>query len=174
MMLERFTSEAREVVRLAEEEAVALGSERIGAEHLLVAAAEGQSDAARVLGSLGLGPDAVRASLRERPGGLDAEALAAIGIDLDEVRRRVEESFGPGALTGGRAGRPPFSPGAKKALELGLREAVRLGDRQIGTEHVLLGMLRDPDAPVAAILRGRGQDAKAVRAALLADRPEAA
>jgi ATP-dependent Clp protease ATP-binding subunit ClpA len=174
MMFERFTREAREVVMLAEQEAVALHSERIGAEHLLVSAAAGHGDAARVLGSFGLGPDALRAALRERPGGLDAAALAAIGIDLDEVRRRVEESFGPGALTGGRAGRPPFSPGAKKALELGLREALALGDRHIGTEHVLLGVLRDPDAPVAAILRRRGQDAKAVRAALLAARPEAA
>ena len=76
----------------------------------------------------------VRCATRAASGALDGEALAAIGIDLDEIRRRAEESFGPGALERGRRARGgyvPFTPGAKKALELSLREAIAAGDREI-------------------------------------------
>ena len=102
---------------------------------------------------------------------LDAEALATIGIDLDEVRRQVEGAFGPGALERarwprrcrpqGRRHATPFTPRAKKCLELALREAVALGHGYIGPEHVLLGILREGQGLAAALLlrQGIGQDA---------------
>ena len=173
-MFERFTKEARAVVLLAQDEASALDADRVGTEHLLLGLAAERGAAARVLEPLGLGHAALRAELEQAGDGLDAEALASIGIDLDEVRRRVEASFGPGALGGHRKGHRPYSPGAKKALELALREALALGDRQIGSEHVLLGVMRDPGAPVASALQRRGQSADAVRAAVLAARTRAA
>jgi ATP-dependent Clp protease ATP-binding subunit ClpA len=102
----------------------------------------------------------------------DAEALRAIGIDVDEVRRRVEEAFGPGALDqGGRGrrlrrrsgpipgplgGRIPFTPRSKKALELAHREALSLGKTWIGTEHILLGIVREERGLGAHILAARG------------------
>ena len=173
-MFERFTQEARAVVLLAQDEATALEADRIGAEHLLLGLAAERGAAARVLEPLGLGHGALRAELEQSGAGLDADALASIGIDLDEVRRRVEESFGPGALGGHRKGRRPFSPEAKKALELALREAIALGDRHIGSEHILLGVVRDPGEPVAGVLRRHDQSPEAVRAAVMAARRRAA
>ena len=179
-MFARFTDEARAVVVSAQEEAGALGHDHIGAEHLLLGIACRPSGAAAgALRSLGLGHDALRADLRairgEEPQ-LDADALASIGIDLDEVRRRVEESFGPGALARRRArcargrvlGHRPPSRRAKKALELALREAIALGDDHTGSEHLLLGLMRDPGGPVIAALERHGQTPDAVRAATLA------
>jgi ATP-dependent Clp protease ATP-binding subunit ClpA len=173
-MFERFTKEARAVVVLAQDEAGSLEADRIGPEHILLGLAAEQGAAARVLEPLGLGHAALRAELERAGGAFDADALAAIGIDLDEVRRRVEESFGPGALGGHRKGRRPFSPAAKKVLELALREALALGDRWIGSEHILLGVMRDPDAAVADLLRRRGVTADGVRAAVNAARARAA
>ncbi len=173
-MFERFTQEARAVVLLAQDEATALEADRIGAEHLLLGLAAERGAAARVLEPLGLGHAALRAELEQTGAGLDADALASIGIDLDEVRRRVEESFGPGALGGHRTGRRPFSPEAKKALELALREAIALGDRHIGSEHILLGVVRDAGEPVAGVLRRHDQSPEAVRAAVMAARRHAA
>jgi ATP-dependent Clp protease ATP-binding subunit ClpA len=162
-MFERFTKEARAVVLVAQEEAAALDADRIGRGHLLLGLAAEQGAAARVLEPLGLGHAALRAELARSGGALDAQALASIGIDLEEVRRRVEESFGPGALGGARRGRRRFSPGAKKALELALREALALGDRHIGSEHILLGVIRDPGEPLGRVLRARGVEPQAVR-----------
>jgi ATP-dependent Clp protease ATP-binding subunit ClpA len=174
-MFERFTKEARAVVVLAQAEAVALEADRIGTEHLLLGlAAEQGTAAARALGPLGLTHAALRAELERSGGGLDADALASIGIDLDEVRRRVEESFGPGALGGRRKGRLPFSPGAKRALELALREALVLGDRHIGSEHILLGLMREPGEDIAAVLRRHRQTPDTVRAGVMAARARAA
>jgi ATP-dependent Clp protease ATP-binding subunit ClpA len=173
-MFERFTKDARAVVVLAQEEAIALEADRIGNEHLLLGLAAEQGTAARVLDPLGLGHADVRAELERTNKRLDADALASIGIDLEEVRRRVEESFGPGALSGHRAGRRPFSPGAKKALQLSLREAIALGDRHIGSEHILLGVMRDPGEPMADVLRRRKQTPEAIRAAVMAARTRAA
>jgi ATP-dependent Clp protease ATP-binding subunit ClpA len=163
-MFERFTTEARAVVDRAVSEA---GADRVRAEHLLlgVAAVDG-----RVLAGLGLGVDALRAELAR----LDADALAAIGIDRGEVERRAEASFGPGALRGSGRGRPRFEAPAKRALELSLREALALDDRRIGAEHVLLGLMREPAPRVRAVLAARGVDAEAVRAAVLAARARAA
>ena len=173
-MFERFTKEARAVVVLAQDEATALEADRVGAEHLLLGLAGEQGAAARVLDPMGLGHAALRAELEGAADGLDADALASIGIDLDEVRRRVEESFGPGALGGHRKGRRPFSPEAKKALELALREALALGDRHIGSEHILLGVMRDPHEPVAGLLRRHDQTPETVRTAVMAARKRAA
>ena len=165
-MFERFTQPARAVVVRAQEEAAARGSERIGADHLLIALAAGEDDAAaRMLARHGLTAPALRAELRGD--GLDAAALASIGIDLDEVRRRVEETFGPGALARRRRGRRPFTPAAKKTLELALREALVLGDRHIGPEHILLGALRDASDGIDGLLRRLGTTPETVRAALL-------
>jgi ATP-dependent Clp protease ATP-binding subunit ClpA len=104
----------------------------------------------------------------------DADALRSVGIDLDEVRRTVEESFGPGALErrarrGRRlgAGHIPVTAGAKKALELALREAIHLGHRSIATEHLLLGLVRDEGCSAARILATRGADRERVRAEVL-------
>jgi hypothetical protein len=90
--------------------------------------------------------------VRDASQGLDASALAAIGIDLDAVRRSVEESFGPGALSGRRrrrGGHLPLCPKAKRALERSLREALALSDRHIGPEHILLGLASDADSGAA-------------------------
>ena len=164
-MFERFTKSAREVVVRAQAEGRSLGHERIGTADLLLGVAGGNGRAARVLAEHG----ATREALRSRAAGaaIDGEALAAIGIDLDEIRRRAEASFGPGALERGRrvrGGHVPFTPEAKKSLELALREAIAAGDKEIGAEHVLLGLLREGGA--SALLQGAGADPGAVRAAL--------
>jgi ATP-dependent Clp protease ATP-binding subunit ClpA len=164
-MFERFSKSAREVVVRAQEEARTLGRERIDADVLLLGVAGGDSRAAQVLSEHGATRDALRR--RAASGGLDSAALAAIGIDLDEIRRRAEESFGPGALERGRRARDgyvPFTPGAKKALELSLREAIAAGDKEIADEHVLLGVLRQGDAE--GLLRSVGAEPVVLRDAL--------
>jgi ATP-dependent Clp protease ATP-binding subunit ClpA len=173
-MFERFTQDARDVVEQAQHEAGALGHDHIGTEHLLLGVA-GRSDdvAGRVMGSLGLTPETLRTAVVDVSGfgPLNADALATLGIDLDEVRRRAEEAFGPGALERGRnprgRGRRPFTPEAKKALELSLREALVLGDKHIGAEHVLLGLLRENG--VSAVLVRGGTPPETLRSALLAE-----
>ena len=98
---------------------------------------------------------------------MDSKALATLGIDLDAVRERVERSFGPGALSRhgrpGRFGALPFTARAKKALELTLREAVALGSKDLRTEHLVLGLLREGDGVAAEILTARGVTLDAVR-----------
>ena len=172
-MFNRFTRAARGVVVTAREEAVALGHHRVGSEHLLLALAAGDGLPA----ALGIDRDGLRAAIKAAPGdGIDAHALAAIGIDLDSVRHSAEQAFGAGAL-GLRRGRPGhvrFSPSAKRALERSLREALALHDRHIGPEHILLGLTSEADSGVAQALRGCGTNPDAVRAAALAARQEAA
>ena len=170
-MFERFTEDAREVVERAQAEARALGHDYIGTEHLLLGAAATDGDVARVMATNGATPDALRDALRAElgDGGPDAAALATLGIDLDEIRRRVEATFGEGALERrrpARAGHVPFTPRSKKALELALREAIARGDKHIGTEHVVLGTLRDEKALASGILRRVGADPERIREAL--------
>jgi ATP-dependent Clp protease ATP-binding subunit ClpA len=149
-MFERFTGEARAVVVRAHAEARALGHDYIGTEHLLVAIAAAPDGPGReAIYATGLTVDALRGAVAElagrASGGPDAAALASIGIDLDEVRRRVEDTFGPGALERRRGKSneaPPFAKQGKKALELALRFALSRGDRHIGPEHILLGVLK--------------------------------
>jgi len=191
----------------------------IGCEHLLLALLAGDEPAADVLREHELTPERVRAELIRmmgvppaRPADLlnvlDREALAAIGIDLDVVRSRIEATFGPGALTratltprrnrrrglrsrlrrparnarllpviGGngelldvppvRRGHIPFTPRAKKAMEISLREALALGDNYIGAQHVALALLGMNSGAVPPILSALGLSAAPLRAAIL-------
>ena len=154
-MFERFTDKARAVVILARTEASERG-DQIRPVYMLHALASGEGVAAQVLAGLGVGPGDIERRLdrtaplgkplgAEPPGG-DAEALASIGIDLDEIRRKVEENFGPGALERPAAspqgtGRITMTREAKQSDELAAREARALRHSYIGTEHLLLGLL---------------------------------
>ncbi|MCL7459988.1 Clp protease N-terminal domain-containing protein [Micromonospora echinofusca] len=176
-MFERFTDRARTVVRDARDEARTEGQRPVGTEHLLLALlSDGDSLAARVLAEAGLRADDLRARIRRHTergatglGDADAAALREIGIDLAAIVARIEESFGPDALREAapaprrRWGRRryaggPFSPRAKKVLELALREALRLRHRHIGTEHILLGVLREGHGLGALVLTEAGAD----------------
>jgi ATP-dependent Clp protease ATP-binding subunit ClpC len=144
-MFERFTDRARRVIVLAQEEARQLKHDAIGTEHLL----------------LGL--------LSERDG-VAAQALAAMDITLDAARAQVEEKAGPG--TAAPAGNIPFTPRAKKTLELSLREALELAHTSIGTEHILLGMVH-VDTKMGAglgveVLRVLGGEPDAIRQQVMA------
>ena len=140
-MFERFTERARQVVVFAQDEARRLNHDYIGTEHIL----------------LGL--------LREEEG-LAARALGSLGIGVEEVREQVARIVGPGEeeVHGGQI---PFTPRAKKVLELALREALSLGHRYIGTEHVLLGLVRENEGVAARILLDFGADADQVRAEVI-------
>jgi ATP-dependent Clp protease ATP-binding subunit ClpA len=183
-MFERFTDRARGAVIDAQVVARRLGHDRVGTEHLLLGLLDGSGVAAQVLAGAGVTPAAVErevlAEVGRGPLGTgDAEALGAIGIDLDEVRRRVEASFGKGALhwrPGRRhpAWRPPmlgghipFSPRSKKVLELSLREALALKHRHIGTEHLLLGLIREGEGLAMLVLTRLGAGPQLLRARVL-------
>lgn len=177
-MFEKFSQNARTVVIRAQEDADERRSDRIGTEHLLHAVlADPDSLAATALTEFGVDQAGVEAEIaRRNPGLPDAEALATLGIDLEEVRRRTAEAFGPGALDSTsaatarnarpRRGHIPFDEATKKVLELALREAVRLRHNYVGTEHILLGMLH-PEAEAAHdILEGRGVRLEEARLAI--------
>jgi ATP-dependent Clp protease ATP-binding subunit ClpA len=184
-MFERFTDRARNVAVDAQAAARRLGHGCTGTEHILLGLLQGDGIAARVLGSLGITAAAVEREVlaevgRGPLGQRDAEALGAIGIDLEEVRRRIEASFGPGALywrprRGRRRGRRvplaaghiPFSPRAKKVLELSLREALALKHNYIGTEHILLGVAREGEGLAMLILTRLGAGPQVIRARVL-------
>ncbi len=163
-MLERFTRPARRVVEDATMCAVRATASETRPEHLLLALThEPDCLAMRVLDGLGAPPERVLEELdRHRLAyvdGLDAddaEALRAIGIDLDEVVRRIDRNLGGAAPTATGRGRPRFSRASKKVLELSLREAVRLRHNYIGTEHLLLGLARCDDRVVADTLAALG------------------
>ena len=140
-MFERFTDRARRVIVLAQEEARLLGHGHIGTEHLL-------------LGLLG------------EPQAVAARALESLDISLPAVRRQVEEAIGRGPQPRSGDGSIPFTPGAKRALELALREALRLDHNYIGTEHILLGVLREGTGPAATVLLAAGADLDRVRSAV--------
>jgi len=124
-MFERFTDRARRSVVLAQEEARSFNHNYIGTEHLL----------------LGL--------MREGEG-VASQALIAVGLDMEKLRTEVDRRVGRGASM--PKGHIPFTPRAKKVLEIGLRQALQLGHNYIGTEHVLLGLLREGEGVAAQIL----------------------
>ncbi|GAA1417086.1 Clp protease N-terminal domain-containing protein [Streptomyces thermospinosisporus] len=164
-MFERFTKDARAVVKGAVAQAAAVGAASVTPEHLLLGLLEREgSRASFALAALGGGEwkDAVREELEEvrRRGGLtraEAEALAGLGIDVDEVVARVEGVHGVGALSGSRRGRRsghvPFEKGAKDVLERTLRIALAQRERRIGDEHILLALTSRPGVP-AEVLAG--------------------
>ena len=237
-MLERFTDGARHVLVQAQKDARRFGHDYIGCEHLLLAATESGEPAAAVLRDQGITPERVEAEILRTIGrgssgsadparpadplhGLDREALASIGIDLDVVRARLEAAFGPDALDravlahrrAAQARRPgrrpawrkgpvaelvrrrrarratlpgparavtrplpgptasghiPFTPRAKKSLELSLREAKALHDDYIGVQHLILALLAMSDGMARLILSALGASAESLRADILA------
>jgi ATP-dependent Clp protease ATP-binding subunit ClpA len=227
MMFERFTDTARHVVVQAQADARRLGHNYIGCEHLLLAAATTGEPASAVLRDQGVTPERVEAEIlrtvgrgqtADPLGGLDRQALASLGIDLDVVRARIEAAFGPDALTralpaarrsrrpawgkgplaeltrrrrhrGARRNAPlpagpfrqrpaspgpapgghiPFTPRAKKSLQISLREAEALHDTYIGVQHIVLALLAMKDGTVPMILSALGTPPTSLRAAILA------
>lgn len=179
-MFERFTEQAREIVVAAQLNARRLGHGFIGTEHLLLGLLDQpECPAAQLLATHGLTKQSAEQTLlgmagRSENDDIDAEALGAIGIDLDAVRERVEATFGPGALDrpgdrrASRRRRPPtghipFTRGAKKSLELALREAQRLQHNYIGDGHLLLGLIREGHGIASQIFVGAGIDPKQLR-----------
>ena len=177
-MFERFTRAARDVVESAQIEARELRHDRIDTEHLLLGILRNsKSWAGSLLGDARLEHAAVRTRVITLVdhGERDVDALKQLGIDLEQVRSRVEETFGPGALYRARArgfsrGHIPFTRAAKKTLELTLREAIHRGDRAIAPEHILLALMREGRGVAAEILRDNGVTNQTVRAALDAER----
>ena len=135
-MFERFTDRARRVVVLAQEEARLLNHNYIGTEHILL-------------------------GLIHEGEGVAAKALESLGISLEGVRQQVEEIIGQGGAS--PSGHIPFTPRAKKVLELSLREALQLGHNYIGTEHILLGLIREGEGVAAQVLVKLGADLSRVR-----------
>jgi ATP-dependent Clp protease ATP-binding subunit ClpA len=195
-MFERFTEQARHVVKVSRDEAAALHHRYIGTEHLLLAMLDKDSGLAyTVLTGAGVTHERVRAEIEAqigtgRLGEDDAEALQAIGIDLPAVRAKIEELFGAGALDPPSpepkrgllrrrrppvpGGRTPFTLRSKKVLELSLREALHLKHNYIGSEHMLLGLLREGDGLAAKILTDEGQSLDDLRARTIAALDQAA
>lgn len=169
-MFERFTTEARTAVVQAHEEARMLGDSSICSEHLLVGlAGTGTGPAAAALRRAGITAEALRDRARQER--LDPDALALLGIDLDQVRRAAEERFGPGALdrTGNSARRSskrhlPVSSDAKEALALSVRAAGAVRTGTISSGHVLIGILDARSAAVIRALTGCGADPVRLRA----------
>src|SRR5213076_2117193 len=135
-MFERFTDRARRVLVLAQEEARLLNHNFIGTEHILL-------------------------GLIHEGEGVAAKALESLGISLEAVREKVEETIGPAVSS--PTGSPPFTPRAKKVLELSLREALQLGHNYIGTEHMLLGLGREGQGVAAQVLVNLGAELSLVR-----------
>ncbi len=135
-MFERFTDRARRVLVLAQEEARLLNHNFIGTEHILL-------------------------GLIHEGEGVAAKALESLGISLEAVREKVEETIGPAGSS--TTGSPPFTPRAKKVLELSLREALQLGHNYIGTEHMLLGLVREGEGVAVQVLVSLGADLSRVR-----------
>ena len=139
-MFERFTDRARRVVVLAQEEARMLNHNYIGTEHILL-------------------------GLIHEGEGVAAKAMESLGISLDSVREQVQEIIGQGQQA--PSGHIPFTPRAKKVLELSLREALQLGHNYIGTEHILLGLIREGEGVAAQVLVKLGADLNRVRQQVL-------
>ncbi|HEX3489920.1 MAG TPA: Clp protease N-terminal domain-containing protein [Streptosporangiaceae bacterium] len=173
-MFEKFTNLAKRSITLSQDEAVTLGHDYIGTEHILLGLVRvRQGLAGEILSEQGVTADQVRAeTLRlleaagvSANGGREAtEALAAIGIDVEEIRPRADDTLGPGRF---RFPRPAFTMRAKRVLELTLRESMELGHDEIGTEHLLLGLLAEGEGVGVAALGAVGVDSVALRTTVL-------
>jgi hypothetical protein len=167
-MFERFTKQARRVVEAAAESAGVQGADRVGPEYLLlgVVTAADPSPAVEVLREAGATREVLEPVIAS--GYQDARLLAKLGIDLDEVKERVERNFGPGSWNrrSARPGHIPFTPDAKKALELSLRHALALKSNEINASHILLGVL-DSGAGVRDTLQSVGVETVEVKRRLL-------
>jgi len=152
-------------------EARQLGHHYVGTEHLLLAITRNsESAAATALSRLGVSGEAIRSAIEAElgvapPAGIDPAALATLGIDLDAVRQRLEETFGEGALEQTRRGCMQVTPRAKQALEQALREAA---GASVGDEHLLLGLLAIREGLAACILAQHGVHAADIRGQLAA------
>jgi ATP-dependent Clp protease ATP-binding subunit ClpC len=135
-MFERFTDRARRVLVLAQEEARLLNHNFIGTEHILL-------------------------GLIHEGEGVAAKALESLGVSREAVREKVAETIGPAGSS--TTASPPFTPRAKRVLELSLREALQLGHNYIGTEHMLLGLVREGEGVAARVLVSLGADLPRVR-----------
>jgi ATP-dependent Clp protease ATP-binding subunit ClpA len=188
-MFERFTTAARAAVVGAQQHARQAGHAEIGAADLLAGVLDDADGIpARVLADLGVQVGEGVAATEQVFDDDDAAALGSLGIDLDAVRRRAEQTFGAGALDRRRRQRPglfgrrsgsghiPFNREAKTALELTLREALAEGHRRLGTEHVFLGLLATQEGSALRVLRQLGvtEDRAALKRRVLARRAEAA
>jgi ATP-dependent Clp protease ATP-binding subunit ClpA len=167
-VFERFAAEARSVVVLAQEEARAAGADSVDPVHLLVALAAAPGPAGPLLAAASVHVTDLLAGLTTPPGApLDAEALAALGIDLDRVRAAAEAAFGPGALDDRartrRRGHLRFASGSKEALKEALRAAIVRGDRVIDGRHLLAGVLEIGDPAVTGALARAGVDVADLR-----------
>lgn len=172
-MFERFAAEARTAVVQAREEARMLGDSSICSEHLLLGlAGTGTDPAAAALRRAGITAEALRSRIgRAHQDRLDPDALALLGIDLDQVRRAVEERFGPGAMdrTGTGVRRSPkrhfpFSSDAKEVLALSVRATAEVRTGSISSGHVLIGILDARSDAVIRALTGCGADPVRMRA----------
>jgi ATP-dependent Clp protease ATP-binding subunit ClpA len=180
-MFARFTEQAHEAMTLANSESTRLGHPWLGTEHLLLGLLrQGETSTGAVLEGLGITGQEVEAEIRkilgephERfPDEEDERALSALGIDLREVRARVEEAFGPGALERSRPGQcgVPVMPRLKQGLERAAREA---GARLIETDHLLLGTIQVRGALAVEVLGRLGTTPDLIRASVLARRAKA-
>ena len=150
MIFNRFAMETRRCVEAAVEEARMLGHDSIGDEDLLLGILRANEGvAAEALSRLGVTLEGAR----EESEGMLSDALSSIGISLEEVRREAGDTFDMSILDERRI---PFSPRAKKVLERGLREAMRLRDNHLGTEHVLLGILSNEDGMAVRMMDRMG------------------
>ncbi|HEX7994656.1 MAG TPA: Clp protease N-terminal domain-containing protein [Streptosporangiaceae bacterium] len=172
-MFERFTTDARQAVHLALSEARVLRARRIGTEHLLLGLAHSRSGpAAEALRAAGLDAPTLRKLTVTRSGAapLDADSLAVLGIDLDEVRRAAEAAFGPGALdrparsSGSRTSRARMTPEAKEAISLGLRVAKSRHDYAVTAGHLLAGLIDQGDNEAVRVITAADVDPAVLRA----------
>lgn len=183
-MFERFGQDARRAVVRAREEAAAAGQGEIGCEHLLLGLLGGPGPAAAAMTAAGLELSALRNRLppsrRAEADALDADALASVGIDLDQVRRAAEATFGTGALDRARRararrpGRMRLTADAKKALELALHAAVELRHRELTGGCLLIGIIDQGHNGALDLLSAFAVDPAALRADVITRLAEAA
>ncbi|WP_172387082.1 Clp protease N-terminal domain-containing protein [Streptomyces sp. MNP-20] len=174
-MFEFFTDRARHAVTLAQDEAIALGHDFIGTEHLLLGlAGTDRSTAGEVLRKQGVEQARIRqetvrileAAGVATTGGQGAkDALSSLGIDVEEIQRKADDNFGPGAF---QYPRPTYTQDARKALEQTLSEAHALGHDRFGTEHILLGLLSAGEGRGLDVLNALEVDRTGLREAVLA------